>query len=1160
MPCILKVRIVEGRDLPIMDRSSALADAYVEIRCGANDPQKTDIKRKTLNPSWNQDFRFDFPNEADLQDKPLDIRVWDYDLVSKNDMIGTVLVDLNCLLASEGASLISGWFPIFDTLRGIRGELFVTAKLEIFQNANPFKDASAGVQFFSKELIVENDPEYHWTDTFRASRLSNFERQYLLYTLSGKLRRQMGKKVLEMGGNAVLGYKQHFDLEGDSGIVARGYGTAVTLRKVGEGDVISSPSLTSPKSMQMPMITSSSSSSSSSYSSSSDDLSDTSSNSKSTDTDRPILPFVTDVQLFTLNTFQSHLVVHIGGVVSSEDLCIFSAQGTAVVLDLSPPTPVTQSREYTRRMSKIEDSSEDLSGSFKKPMAMAGSSGGGMVVKRRTVARSGSISGSVDDFPDSFNEGHPVRRSHAASHHTAHKSRKHKTNDTGCSMCHIPYSQESSPFGNQHVRCAMCKKKYVPEILLATIELPPGIPITGKGGLIQARVCRLKKKSQGDSNATQLSESVPFIEYDLHNQLMYKLKVLGMNAAFGLKTQITFNDTLVIGMATATAVFLTPLPTPPVLHISRNLDPTDDMSKATHLYEIQRKIEDLSKINSLQLQNAPRHQQPDTFERYSGTASRTRGRSPALLVSNSESEDNKHQQSLEDSLDSSLELSRSDTNDNAGKKQKGSSSSKRDKQRDKKHHSSKKSGNSQKSKQSAISKRRPSNPYYYTSSSEDEDPARSVSRRVTKGKGHVQKRGSRAAREAEDDDGDLSPNEYGNTEGSTYDDRSSSDSDESSDEPVRRPIAKSKSSSSGRKRDVKRSIAKSKSKRSAFVVEVDDKIDEDKMTTLLDFYTPPGFTLCNTETQPGSESNISNVRLITAIRRVEWDVDSHYLNNQLSLIFNNLFDSIMFKLRELAPCLICGINVDVKIPEDDQLQLLFTAMVVIEAEEGSVLATPPSLSSYESLGNSMIPPPPMNLAAVASKLNVIPQTISLAPLHITPTNTQPSTPSSSSSTIPIGTRTSTNSSPFLSNPISIKESWQQQEETTIGALPVGDLQFDMSPPRSPIKKSLDSTHNERINEMFGRRMVEHRHVELTPLAFLPSNRMERYLGRVNIHLIKESFSVRDGGGLGVFSHVFLTEANAIVRAQVMSMGGNALVGYHIDEFNLILDSGPKDFK
>ena len=45
------------------------------------------------------------------------------------------------------------------------------------------------------------------------------------------MRRKIGISVQDQGGNAVLGYRQHFDFEGESGkgIVARGYGTACVL-------------------------------------------------------------------------------------------------------------------------------------------------------------------------------------------------------------------------------------------------------------------------------------------------------------------------------------------------------------------------------------------------------------------------------------------------------------------------------------------------------------------------------------------------------------------------------------------------------------------------------------------------------------------------------------------------------------------------------------------------------------------------------------------------------------------------------------------------------------------------------------------------------------------------------------------------------------------
>jgi hypothetical protein len=41
-------------------------------------------------------------------------------------------------------------------------------------------------------------------------------------------------QVRDLGGNAVLGYQLHFDIEGDSGIVARAYGTACMVTPTSE--------------------------------------------------------------------------------------------------------------------------------------------------------------------------------------------------------------------------------------------------------------------------------------------------------------------------------------------------------------------------------------------------------------------------------------------------------------------------------------------------------------------------------------------------------------------------------------------------------------------------------------------------------------------------------------------------------------------------------------------------------------------------------------------------------------------------------------------------------------------------------------------------------------------------------------------------------------
>lgn len=152
------------------------------------------------------------------------------------------------------------------------------------------------------------------------------------------------------------------------------------------------------------------------------------------------------------------------------------------------------------------------------------------------------------------------------------------------------------------VKCQKCKKKYVPEILLSTVEPPAELGVVGQSAFVEAHVCRAKKRKDGESNASIVSDAIPFVEYDLHRQLMYKLKIHGLNAIFGLRFQITVGDSLIVAVACGTAMYLSALPTPPALRISRNLDVIDEEDKK--LLEMQRKIMELSETNRQNLEAA----------------------------------------------------------------------------------------------------------------------------------------------------------------------------------------------------------------------------------------------------------------------------------------------------------------------------------------------------------------------------------------------------------------------------------------------------------------------------------------------------------------------------------------------------------------------------
>ncbi|KAF5405278.1 C2 domain-containing protein 5 [Paragonimus heterotremus] len=258
MPGSVKVKVLSARNLPIMDRSTLSTDAFVEVAftcvnycqiCIGSTMHKTEVIRRSLNPSWNSDwFYFELDDRA-LQEEVLLLKVMDHDTYSAHDTIGRVYFDLNPLLNRGQSRSLSGWFPIYDTMHGIRGEISLTIRVDVFLDTSRYHQSSIGVRFFYscgvpngyaidfligfiQELVMNDDPEHQWIEKIRTSRASNEARQRLFSRLSGELQRKMGLKVLNLGGNSVIGYQLHFDLEGETGVVVRGIGTAVRLRKL----------------------------------------------------------------------------------------------------------------------------------------------------------------------------------------------------------------------------------------------------------------------------------------------------------------------------------------------------------------------------------------------------------------------------------------------------------------------------------------------------------------------------------------------------------------------------------------------------------------------------------------------------------------------------------------------------------------------------------------------------------------------------------------------------------------------------------------------------------------------------------------------------------------------------------------------------------------
>ncbi|XP_070126169.1 C2 domain-containing protein 5 isoform X35 [Equus przewalskii] len=663
MPGKLKVKIVAGRHLPVMDRASDLTDAFVEVKFG-NTTFKTDVYPKSLNPQWNSEwFKFEVDDE-DLQDEPLQITVLDHDTYSANDAIGKVYIDIDPLLYSEAATVISGWFPIYDTIHGIRGEINVVVKVDLFNDLNRFRQSSCGVKFFCttsipkcyraviihgfvEELVVNEDPEYQWIDRIRTPRASNEARQRLISLMSGELQRKIGLKVLEMRGNAVVGYLQCFDLEGESGLVVRAIGTACTLDKLSSPAAFL-PACNSP-SKEMKEIPFNEDPNPNTHSSgpstplknqtySFSPSKSYSRQSSSSDTDLSLTPKTgmgsgsagkeggpfkallrqqtqsaleqREFPFFTLTAFPPGFLVHVGGVVSARSVKLLDRIH-------NPDEPETRDAWWAEIRQEIKSHAKALgchavvgyseSTSICEEVCILSASGTAAVLNPRFL-QDGTVEGCLEQ-------------------------RLEENLPAGCGFCHIPYDELNMPFPAHLTYCYNCRKQKVPDVLFTTIDLPTDATVIGKGCLIQARLCRLKKKAQAEANATAISNLLPFMEYEVHTQLMNKLKLKGMNALFGLRIQITVGENMLMGLASATGVYLAALPTPGGIQIAGKTP--NDGSYEQHISHMQKKINDTIAKNKELYEINP----PEISEEIIGSPIPEPRQRSRLLRSQSESSD-----------------------------------------------------------------------------------------------------------------------------------------------------------------------------------------------------------------------------------------------------------------------------------------------------------------------------------------------------------------------------------------------------------------------------------------------------------------------------------------------------------------------------------------
>ena len=283
---------------------------------------------------------------------------------------------------------------------------------------------------------------------------------------------------------------------------------------------------------------------------------------------------------------------------------------------------------------------------------------------------------------------------------------------------------------------------------------------------------------------------------------------------------------------------------------------------------------------------------------------------------------------------------------------------------------------------------------------------------------------------------------------------------------------------------------------------------------------------------------IIHYRQVMAMLRVKWNPQSRVTrsNYYFSSLFQDLFAKICESIQHMAPVSICGMRTQVNLTPDDMIELICIGKIVLDrkrdhdmidndnddSDDGRIVEQ--RLRSEEDSGQRKILDEAQQLGGLRQRSHLAKQQTTVI---------------------------------FDKYPEYMRRQvlgfsenkWKERTgETPLDMTPksspsiinISPAKVSFLPPLSADKRSIDSPSNSPsiLANSHAWLKVADVAVELTPLYAVTGGVITEYLGSVSMHFIRES-----KGFEGAEFHRFMTECNAIARAHVASLGGNAMIGY-----------------